>query len=123
MATILIIDDDADMRRLISVFLTKVGFDVFEAVDGKEGVGKAVMDPPDLIILDINMPVMDGTKVMKVLRQSPVTAGVPVLALSGISQSDMRDEMHQLGCHSYVTKPVDMERLAKKVQEILGSKA
>lgn len=120
MGRILIIDDDTDLSTLISAHLSHAGHSVSHAENGREGVAQAEASPPDLIILDINMPVMDGTKVMKALRGTPAAANVPVIALSALSHPEMRDDMHGLGCKAYIVKPVDIPTLLKTVDNALS---
>ena len=121
MANILIIEDDAATRALISVHLDKAGHHVMEAENGQIGVDMAQSKSPDLILLDINMPVMDGTRVMKALRNQDITRAIPVIALSAVGVPEMRDDMHQLGCNAYVTKPIPFDLLMDHIAK-LGSK-
>ena len=118
MANILIIEDDAAIRALISVHLDKAGHHVMEAENGQIGVDMAQSKSPDLILLDINMPVMDGTRVMKALRSQDATRTVPVIALSAMGVSGMRDDMHQLGCNAYVTKPIPFDLLMDHIAKL-----
>jgi len=119
MGNILIIDDDADIRALITTYLENDGHDVRQAENGQDGIDQANQELPGLIILDINMPVMDGTRVMQALRATPGTAKVPVIALSAMATSDMRDDMYQLGCDAYVVKPINFEVLLGQVKTLL----
>lgn len=121
MADILIIEDDAAIRALLKVHLEKAGHDVREAENGQVGVDMAQANIPDLIFLDINMPVMDGTRVMRALRGAPATQSVPVIALSAVNVSEMRDDMHLLGCDAYVQKPVNFDALMKNIAHLLGA--
>lgn len=121
MSNILIIDDDADIRNLVSVYIEGEGHSVSHAENGQDGIDTATQSPPDLIILDINMPVMDGTRVMQILRDAPETAKTPVIALSAVAVPEMRDDMHRLGCDAYVVKPIDFDVLMDKVKTLLPS--
>lgn len=120
MGNILIIDDDKDIRNLVTAYLTHAGHTISQAENGQDGVAQAGETPPDLIILDINMPVMDGTRVMKALNESPETAKIPVIALSGVSIPEMRDDMYQLGCRAFVQKPIDFDVLLGTVSSVLA---
>ncbi|HEY9163407.1 MAG TPA: response regulator [Magnetovibrio sp.] len=120
MADILIIEDDAAIRALVGVHLEKAGHRVTEAENGQVGVDMAQADVPDLILLDINMPVMDGTRVMKALRSADATRTVPVIALSAVSMPEMRDDMHQLGCNAYVSKPIQFDLLMGHIDKLAG---
>lgn len=121
MAAILIIEDDAAIRALLKVHLEKLGHDVREAENGQLGVAAAQDNAPDLILLDINMPVMDGTQVMKALRGDAATARVPVIALSAVTVPEMRDDMHLLGCDAYISKPVNFDALKDNIARLLGT--
>ncbi|MFC1673662.1 response regulator [Pseudomonadota bacterium] len=121
MADILIIDDDADIRQLVAIHLEGEGHTVRHAENGRGGIEEADKMRPDLIILDINMPVMDGTQVMKALRAADDTANVPVIALSAVAVPEMRDDMHALGCDAYVSKPIDFPVLLAHVTKLTGA--
>lgn len=121
MATILIIEDDAAVRALLKAYLEKAGHDVREAENGQIGVDMARSGPTDLIVLDINMPIMDGTRAMKALRGDAATKDVPVIALSAVSVPEMRDDMHLLGCDAYLTKPVSFDTLMENIERLLGA--
>lgn len=120
MADILIIEDDDAIRALVRIYLEKSGHAIREAENGQVGVDVARDGAPDLIILDLNMPVMDGTRALKTLRTDPVTKNVPVIALSAVSVPEMRDDMHHLGCDAYVSKPIDFNTLTNHVTRLLN---
>ena len=119
MGHILIIDDDPDIRDLLSVYLESEGHVVSHAENGQDGIDQVGQTPPDLIILDINMPVMDGTRVLQTLRSAPKSAKIPVIALSAVAVPEMRDDMHRLGCDAYVDKPIDFNVLIEKIAALL----
>lgn len=121
MGHILVIDDDPDIRDLVSVYLEGAGHSVTHAENGQAGIDLAQEYRPDLLVLDINMPIMDGTRVMQILRGAPETAKLPVIALSAMTASDMRDDMYQLGCDAYVVKPIDFGVLMDKVDKLISS--
>lgn len=118
MSDILLIEDDAAIRELVKVHLLKADHDIREAENGHAGVEMAQAQTPDVIILDINMPVMDGTQTMKLLKADATLKSVPVIALSAVSDSQMRDDMHALGCDAFVTKPVNFDALLEKVSHL-----
>ena len=120
MSTVLIIDDDNDLRRLTTAYLNNASHTTVEATNGQDGIAQAKASPPDVIILDINMPVMDGTKVIEELRAFEATAKVPVIALTGMTDTQMRDDMYERGVDAYVTKPIDFKVLLGKVAELAG---
>ncbi len=121
MSHILIIDDDDEIRNLIAVYLENASHTVAHANHGQDGVEQAKVSVPDLIILDINMPVMDGTRVIKELRNNESTAKVPVIALSAMNDAHMRDDMYQMGCDGYIIKPIDFDVLLTKVTSLTGN--
>lgn len=118
MAEILIIEDDDAILDLVKLHLADAGHDVREALNGQAGVDMAQHGTPDLIILDINMPVMDGTAVMKALRAADRTKDIPVIALTAMSATALRDDMYALGCTAYVTKPINFDVLMARVDEL-----
>jgi len=122
MANILIIEDDAAIRALVRVHLEKAAHTVQEAENGQLGIDMAQASVPDLIVLDINMPVMDGTRTMKALRGDAATRAVPVVALSAVTVPEMRDDMHQLGCNAYVSKPINFDILMEHIDTFTGRK-
>lgn len=116
LANILIIDDDEQIRKLVALYLEDAGHVVRHAENGRTGLEMVEQGVPDLILLDINMPVMDGTQVMKALRVYPPTVNVPVIALSALSVPEMRDDMHEMGCNAYVVKPIEISILLDTVK-------
>jgi DNA-binding response OmpR family regulator len=105
--TILVIDDDADARRMYSEFLRSKGWLVFTASDGRVGIDKTTTLTPDVVLLDLAMPRVDGWTVLRHLRQSSWTAKVPVVILSAIDHA--RDEAFLSGCDAYLSKPCTPE--------------
>ena len=120
MADILIIEDNEAILDLVKLHLDNAGHAVRAAANGQAGVEQARQNTPDLIILDINMPVMDGTAVMKALSTDERTQAVPVIALTAMSATALRDDMYALGCAAYVTKPINFDALMARVSELTG---
>lgn len=120
MADILLIDDDAAIRVLVKTYLEQAGHTTHEADNGQVGISMAQDEAPALIILDINMPVMDGTQTIKALQAEPSTKDIPVIALSAVTVPEMRDDMHLLGCSGYVEKPIDFDILMEHTNRLLG---
>lgn len=117
---ILIVDDDPVIIELLQVNLEMEGYDVMSAGDGREAVDKAVAAPPDLIILDIMMPRMDGWAAQAELARDPKTAGVPVIFLSArAQQADLR-KGYEAGVAEYITKPFDPVSLLSIIEAILA---
>ncbi len=116
---ILIVDDDLSIHRLLLRGLEGQPYDVTEAFNGIEALQKIAENKPELLILDVNMPEMDGRDVMKDLRSRPETQKIPVIMLTGLGE--MMDKMvgFELGVDSYVTKPFEMKELLARVREHL----
>lgn len=116
---ILIVEDNREFRFLVARYLSKLGYTVIEAEDGLEGLRKAEQEKPDLIVLDIMLPGMDGYVVCRQIRQHPELAGTPVLMLT--AKAAMGDEKtgFEVGADDYLTKPVDLSVLAERIQSLL----
>jgi DNA-binding NarL/FixJ family response regulator len=122
MEKILVIDDDVRMRRLVTRVLISGGYAVQEARNGREGVAAAGREPPDLVVCDITMPEMNGHRVLQTLRESPATAHLPFIFLTGWGErEDLRTGMN-LGADDYLVKPVDPDELLAAVQARLRRK-
>ncbi len=118
-ARVLIVDDDASIRSLLEVTFMTEGLEVQTARNGQEGLEAALMDPPDCIVLDVMMPVMDGWDTAARLKEEESTRDVPIIFLTARTQdSDLR-RGRQLGAAAYVTKPFDVSDLADLVHELV----
>ena len=111
MSRILLIDDDEDFRRVIIKFLGPQGFELLVAPDGKAGLSLAAETPPDLIVCDLSMPVMDGYEVLAALRRDPGLADIPLIFLTGQSEPSQVRQGMNLGADDYLTKPVNLADL------------
>ena len=120
MAEILVIDDEEILTELIADILMDEGHTVRMALDGQAGLDEIARKLPDLIILDMNMPVMDGYEVAKKLRADPVTASVPIIALTGLSSSADYDAAYKAGCNAFIAKPLEPGVLVKTVEDQLA---
>ena len=116
---ILIIDDEPNICSLVSDFLGKKGFTAITAKSGKEGVSAANKFLPDLILLDINMPEMDGFAVLEKIKYSPKTMPIPVVMLSGRGDDESKIKASGLYSEYYITKPFGLEELESKIKEVL----
>jgi two-component system chemotaxis response regulator CheY len=121
MTSVLTVDDSASVRRTVKIALTGEGYGVTEAGDGAEGLGKAQSARFDLIITDLNMPVMDGLTMIRELRKHPAQAGVPILFLTTESDSGIKAEAKAAGATGWLTKPFDPDNLLKIVKKILAT--
>ena len=119
MSKILLVEDNEDNRDMLSRRLERKGFAVTLAVDGQDGVDKAKSELPDIILMDMSLPVMDGWEATKVLKDNPDTAQIPVIALTAHAMSSDREKAIEAGCNDYDTKPVDLQRLLNKISDLI----
>jgi two-component system chemotaxis response regulator CheY len=120
MTAILTVDDSASIRAAIKIALTGEGYSVAEAAHGAEGLDKATAGGFDLIVTDLNMPVMDGLTMIRELRQRPAGAGVPILFLTTESDADVKAQAKAAGATGWLTKPFDPEQLIRVVKKVLA---
>ena len=119
MTKILLVEDNEDNRDMLSRRLDRKGFTVVLAVDGQEGVDMAKSESPDIILMDMSLPVMDGWEATKVLKDHSTTAEIPVIALTAHAMSSDREKAIEAGCDDYDTKPVDLQRLLDKIESLI----
>ena len=117
---ILIIEDDRSTARLTEYTLQQAGYEAIVVSDGFDGLRKALSDYPDLVILDIMLPGLDGYEICHRLRQKPETANTPVLMISAKSRQDDKDIGLKMGADEYLTKPVDPAEILAKVEALLA---
>jgi CheY-like chemotaxis protein len=121
MAKILYVEDNEDNVYMLQRRLTRKGFDVVIAENGQVGVEKSKSENPDLILMDLSMPVMDGWDAIKILKEDESTKSIPVIALSAHAMEEHRERAMAAGADDYDTKPVDLERLLGKINSQLPS--
>ncbi len=121
MAAILTVDDSASIRRAIKIALSGEGHEVIEAGDGAEGLSKAEASRFNLIITDLNMPVMDGLTMIRNLRAKPAHAGVPILFLTTESDAGLKAQARAAGATGWLTKPFQPEQLVQVVKKVLAA--
>jgi CheY-like chemotaxis protein len=121
MARILIVEDNEMNRDLLTRRLTKRGYSVMEAIDGDQGLQVANAENPDLILVDLGLPGMDGCELTRRLKASSTTRQIPVLALTAYARVEDRDRALAAGCDEFETKPIVLEALLKKIKNLLGS--
>jgi response regulator NasT len=119
---ILIVDDDSDSRAILRAFLTREGFEVAEASDGYDAVEKALKNPPDLVIMDMAMPLMDGVNSIRVIRQHDSLEGLPILGLTAFSDFYTGRAL-DAGCTHVLHKPVDFSELRPAVSRYINQTA
>jgi two-component system, cell cycle response regulator DivK len=118
--SILIVEDHPDMRELLGKQIEMMGFKVIVSKDGKEGLEKAVAQKPDLIMMDMMMPEMDGWEAVRALRADPRTKAVPILATTALYRSADLKACIEAGCTSYLVKPFTLSDLENKIHHLLG---
>jgi two-component system, cell cycle response regulator DivK len=116
MAKILIVEDNELNRDMLSRRLLKRGYEIVLAVDGGEGLAKAGTEKPDIILLDMSLPVMDGWEVARNLKASETLKLIPVIALTSHAMAGDREQALGAGCDDYDTKPIELARLLEKIE-------
>lgn len=122
MAQILLVEDNEDNRDMLSRRLIRKGYEVALAVDGSAGVTEAAAQLPDLILMDMSLPVLDGWEATRRIKAAPETAHIPVIALTAHAMSGDREKAIAAGCDDYDTKPVELPRLLQKIEALLGER-
>jgi two-component system, cell cycle response regulator DivK len=122
MPRILLVEDNEMNRDMLSRRLARKKYEVLIAVDGGEGVTMARSETPDLVLMDMSLPVIDGWEATRQLKASPETKAIPVIALTAHAMSGDRERALEAGCEDYDTKPVDLPRLLGKIEALLGEK-
>ena len=122
MIKILLIEDNEMNRDMLSRRLAKRGFEVVMAVDGAEGLDMARSASPDLILMDMSLPVVDGWTATRELKADASTRSIPVIGLTAHAMAGDREKCLEAGCEEYDTKPVDFPRLLEKIQVLLDKK-
>jgi two-component system cell cycle response regulator DivK len=117
---ILVVEDSDDNRRILRDLFSMAGYDVIEAHDGAEGVVMAGEHKPDLILMDIQMPVMDGYGATRLIKADPTLKSIPVIAVTSYALSGDEEKARTAGCDGYIAKPFSPRQMLAKVREILG---
>ena len=123
MPKILLVEDNEMNRDMLSRRLARNGFEVVMAVDGGEGVAMAAREKPDLILMDMSLPVMDGWEATRRVKADAATSAIPVIALTAHALVEDRDKARAAGCDDFDTKPVELPRLLEKINRLLGGRA
>jgi two-component system, cell cycle response regulator DivK len=123
MAKILLVEDNEMNRDMLSRRLTRNGYEVSIAVDGQQGVDMALSERPDLILMDMSLPVIDGWEATRRIKANDATRKVPVIALTAHAMAGDREKAMEVGCDDYDTKPVELTRLLGKIAALLKHKA
>ena len=120
MIKILLIEDNEMNRDMLSRRLERKGFEVIIAVDGQAGVNMATSESPDLILMDLSLPVIDGWEATRQIKADAATQSIPVIALTAHAMASDERKALEAGCDDYDTKPVNFKRLLAKVEKLLG---
>lgn len=122
MAKILLVEDNELNRDMLSRRLARKGYEVLLAVDGAEGVAVAAAERPDLVLMDMSLPVLNGWEATRRLKAAPETRDIPVIALTAHAMASDREQAVDAGCDDYDTKPVELTRLLEKIEHLLASR-
>ena len=123
MAKILLVEDNEMNRDMLSRRLERKGYSVSLALDGAEGLAKARTEAPDLILMDMSLPVMDGWEATRQLKASDATRSIPIIALTAHAMASDEQKAHEAGCDDFDTKPVELPRLLGKIEALLKKPA
>ena len=121
MTKVLVVEDNEMNRDMLSRRLTRRGFQVIFAVDGQQGVDLARSERPDIILMDMSLPVIDGWEATRRVKSDDATRGVPIIGLTAHAMAGDREKAIEAGCDDYDTKPVELERLIGKMERLLGA--
>ena len=122
MPKILLVEDNEMNRDMLSRRLQRKGYEVLAAHDGEHGHKMACSEMPDLILMDISLPVMSGWEVTRLLKNNPATKHIPIIALTAHALVTDREKAFEAGCDDYDTKPVEFARLSEKIENLLVAK-
>jgi CheY-like chemotaxis protein len=121
MTKILLVEDNEMNRDMLSRRLIRRGFQVVFAMDGQQGIDLARSERPDVILMDMSLPIIDGWEASRRLKADDATRSVPVIALTAHAMSGDREKAIEAGCDDYDTKPVELDRLITKIERLLGT--
>ena len=119
MAKVLLVEDNEMNRDMLSRRLQRRGHDVVVSVDGEDGVNKASAELPDIILMDMDLPVLNGWAAVRKIKSAPETQSIPVIALTAHAMAGDREKSLEAGCDDYDTKPVEFARLIEKMESLL----
>ena len=120
---ILVVEDQEDLRAILRDFLSTSGYTVIEAVDGAEGVVKMASERPDLVLMDIQLPVLDGYDATRQIKALPGFAAIPIIAVSSFAMKGDEEKARASGCDDYVTKPYSPVQLLRTIRSFLDENA
>ena len=114
---ILVVEDQADNRQILHDLLTSVGYEIFHAENGEEALAAAAKERPDLILMDIQLPLLDGYEVTRRMKADPALRAIPIIAVTSYALSDDEGKARAAGCDAYVSKPYSTRALLAKIRE------
>lgn len=123
MVKLLLVEDNEMNRDMLSRRLVRKGYELAIAVDGEQGLNMAQTENPDLILMDMSLPIVDGWEATRRLKAAPQTQGIPVIALTAHAMSGDREKALEAGCDDYDTKPIELPRLLEKIEALLAKRA
>lgn len=118
--TVLLVEDNEDNRIVYSTILKHYGYRVVEALNGEEGISKARSEKPDVILMDISIPIIDGWEATQVLKHDPGTRDTPIIALTAHALASDREKAMEVGCDGYLAKPCEPRQVVAEVSRVLG---
>jgi CheY-like chemotaxis protein len=114
---ILIVEDHPDVRRVLTLGLRHLGYEIVEADTGSSGIAQTVSESPDLVLVDLSLPDVNGLEIARVIKQNPRTAEIPLVALSGHSEREIAPKVLEAGMAAYLMKPIQTEELVKVIEK------
>ena len=119
MVKVLLVEDNEMNRDMLSRRLKRKGFEVILAEDGEQGIAMTIAENPELVLMDMSLPVIDGWDATKQIKANPQTKNIPIIALTAHAMSGDREKAIAAGCDDYDTKPIELERLLAKIETLL----
>ena len=119
-AKILVVEDNEMNMDMLTRRLIRKGFEVITAVDGEEGINKVETESPDLVLMDVGLPGMDGWEATEIIRADDSTKHIPIIAITAHAMAGDREKAREVGCDDYETKPIDFPRLLEKMDKLLS---
>jgi two-component system, cell cycle response regulator DivK len=119
-AKILIVEDNEMNRDMLSRRLIRRGYQIAIAIDGAQGIAAATTESPDLILMDMSLPIVDGWEATRRLKAEPLTRAIPIIGLTAHAMAGDREKVIEAGCDDYDTKPVELPRLLQKIEALLA---
>lgn len=122
MKTILVVDDNEDSREIVKKILKKQGYEIIEAIDGEEALAKAIAYRPDLILMDISIPKIDGYEATRRLKARPDFKDIPIIAFTAHAMKGDQEKALQAGCNGYISKPINVKDFPEQIKVYLKDK-